>query len=129
MTIKLYNDLERLIYLENQLASEDRILEAFLNVKRGDRFSLEDLQIVQKMLAAQTNVLSNERHFNLSNTIVLLRERVVKLSDRVSNAESKVMKNNYAVSGMEKERLLEHYRLQMSKEKKELKEKEPMRSR
>ena len=114
MNQKDYSEIKKHITLEHEQAEEEKIVEAFKRVKKGEKFNLVDLQTVYKVLSEQPNVSSNDRVHNMDNTITLLEHRSSMTRENVSLSKKRLRKR-----GLDLDRLRRQRRLQQEKLRKE----------
>src|SRR5690625_2083902 len=114
MNQKEYSEIKKHITLEHEQAEEEKLIDAFHRVKKGDKFSLGDLQSVHKFLSELPYAGSKDQVHNMDNTITLLEHRSSLTRESVSLSKKKLKKR-----GLDLDRVRRQRRVQQEKVRKE----------
>ncbi len=111
MNQKDYSEIEKQITLEHEQAEQEKVIDAFRRVKHGKKFSLGDLQTVQKFLSEQANVHSKDRVHSMDNTISLLEHNSSMTRESISLSKKKLKKRGLDLDRVRRQRRIEQEKL------------------
>ena len=112
MNQKEYSELHKHLSLENEVKEKEKVLDAFHRVKKGEGFSLNDLQIVGRTIAENSHSNYHDRGHSINDSIFILERDVNSTKDHVSKSKKRLKKR-----GMDLDRLRRQRRIYQEKQR------------
>lgn len=109
MNAKQYEGIWKHLSLEHELAEKEKVVDAFVRVQKGERFSLHDLEVVKNELIERQGKLFDEE-INMHGIIHSLEKDISSSKDNVSLSRRRLKKR-----GVDLERLRRQMRLQQER--------------
>lgn len=106
MNEKQYRKLNEQQSLEELLEEKKKVVAAFYRVKKGTRFSSNDLEIVQKELLKLQGGQQKEL-FNINTAIHNIEGDMAIISENVSNKKKRFKKMNHDLNRLKRQRRLQ----------------------
>ncbi len=111
-----YNEIKKHLSLEHKLQEQEEVIEAFRRVKEGGKFSINDLQIVQRTLMEQSNVSYRDRTLDLGDAIFMLERESELTKDMVSKSRKRLKKRGLDLDRLRRQRRLQHEKMRQERE-------------
>lgn len=106
MNEKHYRKLSEHLSLEQNLEERKNVVAAFHRVKKGERFSFSDLEIVQKELLNQQGD-KQTKVFNMRKAIQNVEGDIASITENVSNKKKRFKKMNHDLNRLKRQRRLQ----------------------
>lgn len=115
MNHKEYGELKKHLSLEHELEEKEKVVDAFRRVKKGERFSFNDLEVVRKELFRQQGDYKNGG-LNMNEAIYVLEKDISVSREKISNSKRRLKKRGLDLERLRRQRRL-HLQREMQKEK------------
>jgi|SRR5690625_3938284 len=104
MNQKEYSELHKHLSLENEVKEKEKVLDAFHRVKKGESFSLNDLQIVGRTIAENSHLKYPDREHSMHDTIFFLERDINSSKENVGKSKKRLKKRGIDLDRLRRQR-------------------------